>query len=128
MPPRAKRTFLAKVSNAVSVLGACLVAVPFLVLLLPPYFDIGSLVLAAICVTWMPRGKDVLFVSSDNPVWGSYMAEQVLPMVRDRAVILNWSERKQWRRFSISRIAFRMIGGRNNYNPIVIQFRLLRPS
>lgn len=42
---------------------------------------------------WLPRGKDILLVYSDSPIWQGYMASEVLPLVQERAVVLNWSQR-----------------------------------
>ena len=50
---------------------------------------------------WLPRGKDILFVYSDSPIWRDYMTSEVLPLVHERAVVLNWSERKKWERWSL---------------------------
>jgi len=74
---------------------------------------------------WLPRGKDVLFVSSDSPVWHQYMNDQVLPFVRKRAVVLNWSERKGWSRWSFSAHVFRTFGGSRGFNPLIVIFRPL---
>src|ERR1019366_3372644 len=76
-------------------------------------------------VLWLPKGKDVLVVYSDSPVWHDYMSVAVLPLVQDRAVILNWSRRKKWPRLSLATHAFRIFGGRQEFNPIVVVFRPL---
>ena len=39
---------------------------------------------------WVPNGKDTLLVYSDSPIWHDHMTEQVLPLVKNRAIILNW--------------------------------------
>jgi hypothetical protein len=65
------------------------------------------------------KGKDMLLVYSD-------MTTQILPLVKERAVVLNWSERKKWPKYSLSVIAFRAIGGRRNFNPLVVYFRPFR--
>lgn len=75
---------------------------------------------------WLPRGKDVLFVSSDSPVWQAYMREQVLPLVEKRAVILNWSDRNRWPRWSFAAHLFRLFGGSKEFNPLVVIFRPLK--
>jgi hypothetical protein len=43
-----------------------------------------------IWVLWLPRGRDVLLVYSDSPIWRDYMTTQVLPLVQPRAFVLNW--------------------------------------
>jgi hypothetical protein len=81
-----------------------------------------------IVFAWLPTGKDMLLVYSDSPIWHDYMTANIIPLVKDRAVILNSSERKKWRRYSLPVVAFRLIGGYRNFNPLVIHFRPLRPS
>ena len=85
----------------------------------------GSLYLL-IWLLWLPQGKDVLFVTSDSPIWRDYMMEQVFPLVGNRAVTLNWSERKCWPRWSLARHFFRMFAGSREFNPIVVVFRPIR--
>src|SRR5262249_19151097 len=69
----------------------------FIIVLLPLIIPLAilSLVLLAlhravlymlVWLLWLPRGKDVLFVFSDSPIWRDYMAQQVLPLVQERAV------------------------------------------
>lgn len=107
------------------------------VLLLPiilPLFLIGiSLFLLhrvalylLVWIVWLPRGKDTLFVYSDSPIWRDYMIEQVLPLVQQRAVVLNWSERSTWRRWAFPVYVFRSFAGGQKYNPVVILFRPFR--
>ncbi len=79
-----------------------------------------------IWLLWLPRGKNVLFVNSDSPIWKEYMSNQVLPLVASRAVILNWSERKNWPRWSLATHFFRAHAGHREFNPMVVAFRPLR--
>jgi len=76
----------------------------------------------------MPKGKDVLFVNSDSPIWHDYMKTDVLPLVEKRAVVLNWSERKRWSRWALSYHAFHSFAGGAEFNPLVIVFRPWRPA
>jgi hypothetical protein len=50
----------------------------------------------AIWSSWCTRGKDVLFVYSDSTIWQDYIEGRILPYLDERAVILNWSQRKRW--------------------------------
>lgn len=54
------------------------------------------------------------------------MKEQVLPLVEKRAVILNWSDRNRWPRWSLAVHLFRTFGGRREFNPLVLIFRPLK--
>ena len=85
----------------------------------------GLTLYLAVWFTWLPRGKDVLFVYSDSPIWHGYMMNEVLPVVRERAVVLNWSERKQWRH-TLAVLMFRFLAGDHAFNPMVVLFRPLR--
>jgi hypothetical protein len=74
---------------------------------------------------WCSRGLDILFVYSDSPVWRSHIEAEILPHLGERAVILNWSSRKQWR-FSLARLAFSHFAGDREFNPIALVFRPFR--
>ncbi len=78
---------------------------------------------ALVWLLWLPRGTDTLLVYSDSPIWQEYMTSQVLPLVQERAVVLNWSERKRWPRLSLAVHVFHSFGGRREFNPMVIVFR-----
>ena len=78
---------------------------------------------ALVWLLWLPRGRDTLFVYSDSPIWHEYMTSQILPLVQERAVVLNWSERKRWPRLSLAVPVFRSFGGGREFNPLVIVFR-----
>jgi hypothetical protein len=74
-------------------------------------------------VLWLPKGIDILVVYSDSPIWHEYMATQVLPLVQHRAIVLNWSERNRWPRFSLRTHVFQCFGGKREFNPLVVLFR-----
>lgn len=77
---------------------------------------------AAIWVAWGRRR--VLFVYSESPVWKDYIETAILPRLRDRAVVLNWSARKSWKQRSLAALAFRRFAGSEAFNPIAV---ILRP-
>ncbi len=79
-----------------------------------------------IWILWLPRGKDTLFIYSDSPIWREYMTNEVLPLISERAVVLNWSERRTWNKWSLATWAFHTVSGPRNYNPMVVMFRPLR--
>jgi hypothetical protein len=77
---------------------------------------------------WCTRGKDILFVYSDSPVWHDYLEEHILPRIAARSVVLNWSERRHWLdSYALAALVFRHFGGYREYNPLAIYFRPLRP-
>lgn len=72
---------------------------------------------------WLTSKKPfVVFVYSDSPAWKEYIEREMLPHLRDRAIILNWSERRHWKN-SLAVLAFRYFGGLRNFNPIGLVFR-----
>jgi hypothetical protein len=71
-------------------------------------------------------GKFILLVYSDSPIWKDYFEQGILPRVQDHTVILNWSERRQWKNWSWGVQAFRHWGGRKDFNPMAIVFCNLR--
>ncbi|MGQ0637154.1 MAG: hypothetical protein ACT4QC_21305 [Planctomycetaceae bacterium] len=80
-----------------------------------------------IWIWWCFRGRDILFVYSDSPNWRDHIEQHILPRLGERAVVLNWSQRKAWR-FSLARMAFRHFGGSREFNPLAVVFRPFRPT
>lgn len=85
-------------------------AVPFLIIWIPLWLAFmivyGVLLrplmrvflVVAVAVRWRPRGIRGLFVYSDSPNWKPYLDRYIIPSVKDRVALLNWSERKNWNR------------------------------
>ncbi len=102
------------------------VLVPLIVLALTFWLLHRVTLYLLVWTLWLPKGKNMLFVYSDSPIWKEYMTQQVLPLVEERAVVLNWSERTTWRRWSLAVRVLRSFGGEREFNPMVIMFRPLR--
>lgn len=85
-----------------------------------------SAVYLSVWSAWGIRGKDILLVYSDSPLWREYMLSEILPLVQSRAVALNWSQRNEWKPWSLSVIALRFFGGRQAFNPLIVVFRPFR--
>jgi len=100
--------------------------VPLAVFAVANHLLYRALLYLLVWASWLPRGKDILFVYSDSPIWHEYMATQVLPLVQGRSVVLNWSERKRWSRWSLGVAVFHHFGGEGDFNPMVVLFRPLR--
>jgi hypothetical protein len=83
-------------------------------------------VYSLVWLLWLPKGKNVLFVSSDSPVWHEYMETQIFPHVEHRAVVLNWSKREHWPRWSFAVRVFRAFSRGRDFNPMVVLFRPFR--
>ncbi len=45
---------------------------------------------------WLPKNKFILFVYSDNDLWKDYAEKNIIPKISQNAIILNWSQRKDW--------------------------------
>ncbi len=69
------------------------------------------------------HGRRVLFVYSESPNWQSYIEENILPRIRDCAVVLNWSERRLWPSTSPWEARFfRRFAGDREFNPLALVF------
>ncbi len=76
----------------------------------------------AVWLSWCARGRFVLFVHSDSPVWEDHVNGVILPRLGRRAVTLNWSERSRWKR-SLPVLVFGHYAGHKEFNPMAIVFR-----
>jgi hypothetical protein len=70
---------------------------------------------------WGRQGKRLLLVYSNSPNWQSYIEENWLPSLESVAVVLNWSERRNWpERHPLEAHIFRTWAGRREFNPVAI--------
>jgi hypothetical protein len=102
---------------------------PLLLLLLPLVLAYGLYALLLhilLWLLWSPAGKRVLFVYSNSPVWQSYIETNILPRLPHGSVVLNWSERRRWRWWSLSAAVFHFFGGSREFNPLAVVVRPLR--
>ena len=104
---------------------------PLLILLLPLvtvglllWLVASLLLLAIVWLTWCTHGRYALVVYSNSPIWQEYFETRVLPELKGRAAVLNWSERKGWKA-SLPVLLFRTFAGTREFNPIVIVFEPL---
>ena len=99
------------------------VEVTLIVLLLPIVLPLAIVVLLLhllnkavvdllVWMWWLPRGKDVLYVSSDSLNWKEYMEAEIFPLVAERAVVLNRSGRSKWPKWSFPVRVFDTFGSR----------------
>jgi len=106
-----------------------IIALPLLILLLIPIVVIilvlwlvwSAALLVTVWMTWCRRGRYALVVYSNSPIWQDYFEMQVLPELGSRAIVLNWSERRKWRR-SLAVSLFRAFSGGREFNPLAIVF------
>jgi hypothetical protein len=81
----------------------------------------GLILRIAMLLVWGRR--DVLFIYSDSPHWKAYLETEIFPALRERMVLLNWSERKKWKSGSLAALAFNHFGGDQDINPMALVFR-----
>lgn len=71
------------------------------------------------------QGKFIIFIYSNNPLWQSHIEEEILPKIKDHAVVLNWSERGHWDKSLWVAKAFKRWGGKEDYNPMALVYNNL---
>lgn len=121
-----KQSFSQRLKNAVLVVLFLPFVLPLVLLAIVLHILYRITLYLLVWVIWLPRGKDILFVYSDSPIWHDYMATEILPLVQDRAVVLNWSERKKWHRWRLGVAVFHHFAGGREFNPLVMLFRPVR--
>jgi hypothetical protein len=112
-----KRTF-SQVKSA-ALVAIMLLLLPLALLAITLHILYRIVLYLLVWALWVPKRRDILFVSSDSPVWHEYMATEVLPLVQDRAVVLNWSERRTGDRWALPVAVFQHFGGRREFSPMI---------
>lgn len=110
---------LSRSAKALIIFLAILLS-PILFFALLLYMMWGFILYMAIWLTG--KRQFVVFVYSNSPTWQTYIEKEMLPFVRNHAIILNWSERQKWGN-SLPVLAFRYFAGDRNFNPIALVFR-----
>jgi hypothetical protein len=116
-------------SDRVQLLMAAIVLpllLPLLVIVVGLWLLSGLLLQLLIWLTWLPLGRDTLVIYSNSPHWKEFFELNLLPAISDRAVVLNWSDLKKWRSFSLSSLSFRYFAGSREFNPMLVIFRPFR--
>ena len=107
-----------------------------LILLSPLLIALGLVVIVAhftarialyalVWILWCSRGRYVLYVYSDSPIWKDHIESEVIPRFSESVVVFNWSQRKRWR-VSLATLLFHHFGGSKEFNPMAIVFRPFR--
>jgi hypothetical protein len=96
--------------------------------LIAAYVFTAVLIYSAVWLFWIPRGKRLMYVYSDSPVWQDHIKTEILPKLPTGSIIMNWSERKTWKKLSLSSIVFHYFGGRKAFNPMAILFAPFRKA
>lgn len=125
---RQKESFKVKMARAAFFVPLLALLFPVLVLYGISYWMYRITLYLLIWFWWSRSGKDVLLIYSNSPIWHEYMTTQILPLVQERAVVLNWSERKSWQKRSLAVRVFNIFKGGRDFNPMVILFRPFRTA
>ena len=117
-------------SNVIARLVSILLLAPIVVLIIPFAIAMllamviyGACLTLIVWLTWCTRGIDTLVVYSNSPNWHDYMVDSVLPRLHGRSIVINWSERRLWRWYSLPVAVFRFFGGDREFNPMVVVLR-----
>lgn len=122
MPSRL-RSRVSRIGELAATLLVLPLLLPLVVVVLAAYFLYGFTLQLLIWVCWCTRGTRVLFVYSNSPVWREYLQREVVPRLPRKTVVLDWSERRKWRPWSLDVLAFRYFGGHREYSPMAVVFR-----
>jgi len=100
-----------------------LVILPAALVGIPAYWAYGGWLRLRWERTWGRQGKRILLVYSRSPHWQSYIETTWLPQVAPHSVVVDWSDRSNWRKPPPLEIrAFRYWGGTREFNPLALLF------
>ena len=118
-----KKTGSGKFFTAIGViLLVCAISLitPFLAVLFILYVIKSLLLRIAILLFWSTKQIRLLYIYSDGKNWKMYIEQEILPRLPERKIVLNWSERRLWRRFSLATLVFNHYKKQREYNPMAI--------
>jgi hypothetical protein len=121
-----KQRFWRRIENRLLLLILLPIILPLALLALVLYVPHRLALYMLVWVLWLPRGKNVLLVYSDSPIWHEYMLTEVMPPLGKHAIVLNWSERSKWPWWSFRVHVFHCFAGDREFNPLVVLFRPFR--
>ncbi len=114
--------FIRRALTVVLAAILCLVLSPLLIPVAVYWFASG----VVFKLWWWQRhgrfGRQFLVVYSESPKWAEAVPQQVLPVLGDRAVVVNISKVSSWKASrSLERRIHKHWGGRVEHTPIVIK-------
>lgn len=72
---------------------------------------------------WNSKGKHILFIYSESPNWQNYIETNIVPLIEDKSVFLNWSKRSEWNIITpFEAKMFFYWCGDSEFNPMAIVF------
>ena len=115
-------------ASGVVGLVLAMIVLPFMIPMVVCFFLYSVLLRLSMWAVYCTRGTNVLFVSSNSPIWEEHLEEHVVPYLPDSALRLNWSERTQWNWRSLRVRIFNHFAGDHAYNPLAIVFSPFRKT
>jgi hypothetical protein len=113
--------------NRILLIALAILVLPLLIAI-TPLLLLWGVVWSGVLRVWFWRahvaqGRCVMFVYSESPNWQTYIEANILPRIREKSVVLNWSARRNWAatcpweaRF------FRQFAGAQDFNPIALVY------
>jgi hypothetical protein len=87
---------------------------------------LDKLLLLSALYVYRLRGIAGILVTSDSPHWNVYIRERWIDRFGERFVVLNWSQRREWK-LSLAEILYRRYCGQHrNFCPAIVYLRGLR--
>jgi hypothetical protein len=102
------------------------VLIPLLTIALVAFVGTKIFIYLLVWTCWSPRGINLLYVYSDSPNWQNKIEQEILPRLPSKSIVLNWSERRFWKRWSLATLVFYHFGGYRSFNPLGVIIRPLR--
>lgn len=99
---------------------------PFLAIVALFHYTYSVILYLAIWLVWCRSGARALLVYSRSPHWQTHIENIFLPKLPSSTIVLNWSDRSTWPRWSLSVRAFNHFLGYREHTPSVIVFRPFR--
>jgi len=99
------------------------ILLPLLALVAIRHYSVRAYLYAAVWLLWCGRGSRVLVVYSRSPHWQLHIESELLPQLPPRTIVLNWSDRKTWHRWSLGAQVFRHFLGYQEHTPSAMVFR-----
>jgi hypothetical protein len=121
-----KQSKIDKLFGVLFLIALSPVLIPLLLCILGAYFVMTGLLYVAVWSFWNIRGIRLLYVYSNSPHWKEYIETTILPRLPKPRIVLNWSERRFWKRFTLASMTFRHFGGYREFNPLAIIFHPFR--
>ena len=105
------------------VLALAFILSPLIVVWVVAYGIYTVLLYLLVWISWCRKGPRVLVVYSRSPHWQDRFESYLIPQLPTSSIVINWSDRKQWSRYSLRTRVFNCFLGSFAHTPSVIVFR-----